>query len=65
MLQPKRSTADVLAADSIYTSFNLTAPWMHPQTAAWLDDLDFTDSDEVRDTVNSGPAVVQDYLLIA
>ena len=38
---------------------------MHPQTAAWLDDLDFTDSDEVRDTVNSGPAVVQNYLLIA
>jgi len=26
VLQPKRSTAEVLAADSIYTSFNLTAP---------------------------------------
>jgi len=38
---------------------------MHPQTAAWLEDLDFTDSDEVRDTVSSGPAVVQDYQLIA
>ncbi len=38
---------------------------MHPQTAAWLEDLDFTDSDEVRDTVSSGPAVVQNYQLIA
>ena len=38
---------------------------MHPQTAAWLEDIDFTDSDEVRDTVTPGPAIVQDYQLIA
>ena len=38
---------------------------MHPQTAAWLKDLDFTDSDEVGGTVSSGPAVSQDYQLTA
>ena len=37
---------------------------MHPQTAAWLKDLDFTDSEEVHLTANCKRAALSSELIL-